>query len=253
MIKQLPLLPVPDWLSKASANSIKNDPFPLDEILADSLYYPSSGFDGDPVKHLGGNVLSFIYVDYGRSKEKLLQDLKEPGFRGYKIIGRRDITKEELIPHGWRPSWPTLRDGDPPPLRQFIEKPYAYWVVLERCEDFPDAHGPDHFSLLYLYADGVAGFQALYISNQKAPKFVAIIQPGNSFGHNWTDYSNPGLIFARSVLENPAGTPQYLLYGGMGRRERFKEPCWPEYGKFVTFFSRVHEYHGYIGLWKRSD
>ena len=46
---QPPLPDVPEWLAGASSDTMSSEPFPLHHILRDSLYYPASAFDGDPV------------------------------------------------------------------------------------------------------------------------------------------------------------------------------------------------------------
>ena len=63
MIEELPEGRAPDWLTEASSESMARVPLPLRGILEDSLYYPSSHFDGDPVRYLAGNIYSFVYVD----------------------------------------------------------------------------------------------------------------------------------------------------------------------------------------------
>ena len=67
MINELPLLDYPSWLKALTVESMAEDEFPLKKLLTDSLYYPSSAFDGDPVRHLAGNIYRFIYCDYGRT------------------------------------------------------------------------------------------------------------------------------------------------------------------------------------------
>ena len=75
MLEQLPRMSIPRWLVEISPSTITDKPFPIAEVLKDSLYYPSSGFDGDPVKYLAGNIFSFIYVDSGRSYEEFIDNL----------------------------------------------------------------------------------------------------------------------------------------------------------------------------------
>ncbi len=58
MLLQLQTIEVPSWLTNLTPNAIMHAPLPLHDLLRESPYYPSSGFDGDPIKHLGGNVLS---------------------------------------------------------------------------------------------------------------------------------------------------------------------------------------------------
>jgi hypothetical protein len=48
MINDLSLLAYPSWLKTLTVESLAEDKFPLNNILTDSLYYPSRPFDGDP-------------------------------------------------------------------------------------------------------------------------------------------------------------------------------------------------------------
>lgn len=239
---------ISSWLRDLTPESIQRDPFPLRLILQDSLYYPSCGTDGAPVRHLAGNILSFVYVDYGVGREELLAALSRQGFSGYKQVASRWVREIELAPNGWAPSFPAIMKDDPQRYSDHIKQPFCLWSVFERSDHVPVAHGPLRLSLLYLCADGVAAYQALYVANAMVPRAVAVIQPGHAFGHNWTDFTDPQAIFARTVLDNPAGSPQYLLYGGYGRRSDYGKPCWPEYAKNVCFLDKPPR--GNIGLWE---
>jgi len=247
----LPRKTVPAWLNAIDEASGATHPFPLKRILKNSLYYPSSEFDGDPVKFLAGNIHSFVYADYGHSEEELLQALANPGFLGYEPIATRSVTAHEL---NWSelPSYVigTSNEDGLELYKKFvwIKRPFCSWTILQRCENRPPSHGPSRFSLLYLCADGAAAYQALYVANAVAPKAIAVIQPGHSFGGNWTNFEDPGQILARTVAANPAGKPELLLYGGNGSRERFRQPCWPEYNEHVCFLDK-HD-HGTIGIWR---
>jgi hypothetical protein len=249
MLRKLPEIPAPSWLTNLSSTTVMNEPFPLHELLNDSLYYPSSGFDGDPVRHLAGNILSFIYVDYGHSHDEFMSALITPGFSGYDLVAARSVSERELTPHGWHPTPPTRSDGEPSRYRNWTKKPFCSWSLFQRRDDAPISHGPSRFSLLYLCADGVAAFQALYVANSAFPKAVAVVQPGHAFGGNWTDYTSPEQIFARSVLGNPSGQPEILLYGGIGRRDFYRQPCWPDYQTQVCFVDKAGG--GSIGVWSK--
>jgi len=257
MLRELPEISAPRWLTNVSATTITNEPFPLHDLLNDSLYYPSSGFDGDPVRHLAGNILSFIYADYGRRYDDFVRALKT-GFSGYDLLAARSVTERELTPRGWRPTLPTRLDGDPSQSRRWMKDPFCAWSVFRRCENVPDSHGPARFSLLYLCADGVAAFQALYVANSAVPKAVAVIQPGHGFGGNWTDFTSPKGIFAKTVLGNPSGQPKILLYGGIDQRNfyRFRPSCWPDYQALVCFKDKARHgsrgRHGTIGVWSKT-
>lgn len=245
-IPDLPLQPAPDWLIQMTQERMDRDPFPLHDLLSGSLYYPSSGFDGDPIAYLGGNHLSFVCVDYGEERKGLLAALEEPGFLGYRVLCHRPVLEAELPPMGWSPVIPQGEFRRPPP--GWVRPPFCEWVVLERDADFPDEHGPERFSLLFLCADGVAAFQALYVSNRVVPGTVAIIQPGTGFGGNWTDFTDPAGPLAEAVLGNPAGRPDILLHGGAGGRDNYMQPCWPQYAAHLGILGTTS-----IGVWRRTE
>jgi hypothetical protein len=214
MIEQMEPMEPPAWLMALTEEEIGNGAFPLREILEDSLYYPGAGSDGKPAQWAGGNVYSFVYTDYGISRESFLADLNTPGrnFAGYRTLGWRDLIKEELTQRGWTPINPRPMDGNPDEWRQTFAKPFGIWAVLERLAKYDATRGPERFSLLYLCSDGAAGYQALYNSNGFKPKILFLINHG--FGCNWTDFENPELILARSVRANRAGMPDAGLFNG---------------------------------------
>ena len=245
MLEQLPEMNPPDWLTRIDDKTIKEQ-FPLKCVLQDSLYYPAAGFDGVPVAHLAGNFLSFVYVDYGVSREDLLEELCSRGFRGYQVMAQRKVSKDELTPNGWTPISPVRDDGDPAKYKDWIKQPFCEWLIFQRSSGFTDEHGPCRFSLLYLCADGVAAFQALYLSNRLSPSGIAIIQPGHAFGGNWTDFTDANGPLARAVIGNPSGKPNVLLYGGAGGRDFYRDPCWLEYAESLGFLGATS-----IGVWRR--
>jgi hypothetical protein len=247
MLRQLKECEVPDWLVDLTADAITQEPLPLRDLLHDSVYYPSCGFDSDPIKHLGGNVFSFVYVDYGLSRVAFMKALH---FSGYDLVASRFVAEEELAPNGCMPFFVPRTDGDPRKYQDHIKAPFCLWAVFQRRNNFGATHGPTRFSLLFVCADGVATFQTLYVANSIAPKVIAVIQPGHGFGHNWTDYTDCTQIFGRLVLENPAGVPELLLFGGVGTRDFYREPCWPTFPNLVRLFYRNDG--GSVGVWNSS-
>jgi hypothetical protein len=247
MLRQLHEIEAPSWLSNLTADSITQEPLPLRDLLHDSVYYPSCGFDADPIKHLGGSVFSFVYVDYGHSREAFMKALH---FSGYDLVASRFVTEKELAPDGWMPLELRQEDGDPRRYRDYVKEQFCLWSVFQRRNNFGATHRPARFSLLFVCADGVSTFQTLFVANSIAPKVVAVIQPGHGFGHNWADYTDCTHIFGRLVLENPAGRPELLLFGGVGTRDFYRETCWPTYRNLVRLFYRNDG--GSVGVWKNS-
>lgn len=218
---------VPEWLA-----GLKNqEVLPIRELLNNSLYYPSCGSDGRPVQYLAGLVHSFVYVDYGVDRASVIRSLHDAheGFYGYTMIHCRDVARQELVPNGWHPILPDNRDNEPDRYKDSMKEPFAVWSIHERDKARGKDSGPERFSFLYICGDGAATYQALYHGNQCVSDVVAIIQPGHGFGGNWTDYTNPDLIFARSVLRNPSGLPKFLLSDRCMRGHEDNSCCWPEY------------------------
>lgn len=234
-------------LEQLTTESIQNQPIPISDLLEDSFYYPSSGFDGGIVKHYANEIQSFIYCDYATGEEAFLQEMKH--FYGYKVLAHRSVSQAELVPQGWRMQVP-------PPMEaqrylQYQEKwqlPFAHWALYERIESFDAGHGPKRFSLLYIGGEAVATYQALYWSHQKSAKALAIIQPGTGFGFNWTNFKDRKGALAWVVMNNAYGQPDLIFYGG--NASGYDHFNWEEY----QYQSRIKPYysgeaHGEVTLW----
>jgi len=265
-----------EWLNSLTPVRIEFGPFPLREILENSLFYPSSGFDGDPVRHFRKLFQSYVYVDYGKSETALNTEL-ERGFNGYRLLAERNVSKHDLSPKPWRPLFISREEAKRAASvsREWAKagrNAFAKWMVFEREQDKSAEHGPPRLSLLFLNADGVAAFQALYLAQEISPKGIAVIQPGHGFGGNWADFTDPSGILRRSVLANKGGLPRYLVYGGydspswrdhvpeLAADSIYGEPCWPEYTQQSGYFKKYDEssrfiskrdVDGVIGLWSR--
>ena len=270
------------WLDDLSVDDIERGEFPLKQLLGDSLYYPASGFDGDPVRHFSNIFQHFFYVDYSGTELHLNYELRSRGFNGYALIANRRVTRNELSPTSWRSTDIHNESGisgqfDP-------QKAFCRWMVFSKTRD---VQGPERFSLLYLYADGIAAYQATYAALGIKPKGIAIIQSGHLSGNNWAIFpSTDGLLY-KAVSQNSAGFPDYLLYGGfapiwrsekMNHRSwfpfadlnlelgahdfKYDQSCWPEYSELLELVSKYDERHreiqyedimGVIGLWKKDS
>jgi hypothetical protein len=214
---------MPEWLM---ALNFEDDRLPIAEILQGSVFYPASGMHGLPVKSFSGYAHSFVYADWNISQDLLTRHLDT--FKGYKLAHSRSVCQADLCFKPFQPILPDPSDGDI--ARQHIRddfSPYALWTVFDRLPEFTEVHGPERFSLLFVGGDGVATFQSLYYSNQCAPSVVVLIRC-DGFSGNWTSFFNPKKIFARSVMNNLYGAPEYIFCDN-----DFNWPCspWPWYSK----------------------
>ena len=67
-----------------------------------------------------------------------------------------------------------------------MRNPFAQWYLFDRDCSRGEDHGPQRFSLIYLCADGVAAYQALYWQYHTAAAVLTIIQPGTGFCCDYT-------------------------------------------------------------------
>lgn len=243
------------YLSNLCPETIGKEILPLSELLHESFFYPSSGFDTDAPKSIDFQADSYIYVDYGISRKDLLDSLDSwERLRPFgSLVAHRPVLMEELVPQGWTKNWTSV-DGDPKRFQNYIASPFCEWIIFRKNND-------RFISLLFLCADGVASYQALYSSNYQCPKYIALVQPGHIHG-NWTNYLLIDQIFHRSVKSNTAGMPDCILVGGYyqlsGDKFFHQQPIWPEYGDYRGFcrrrmiVDRGNLYRGRVTSWWRS-
>lgn len=248
------------WLDEISREDVEKNPLPFKKILEDSVYYPASGTDGEPVRILNKLSRSFIYVDYNYSLQRLKDEMINHGFRGYEIFAKRLVKEHEITSTSFRyHEEPNDEDGDPrkPFDNGWVHTPpYALWTIWQRLDGFDEEHGPKRFSLFNLCADGVASFDALYYNWETKPLVMCIIRPGTGYGLNWTDFREPGHIMHRLAMKNPAGKPEYLLMESRLPSEDNQGCYWPEYNEQVNVFKSTlvddigHHYVNTIYLYK---
>lgn len=224
-----PLVATPDWLLNLTRETIEQGPLPLLELLRDSVYYPAAGTDGHDVEMLSPYAPSFVHVDYSYRESEVRTLLREPQcFAGYALVGLRSVSKHELTPLGWRPSFQDPEGQRNLPASANPSNSFALWAVYERKSTYSASQGAQRFSLLHLHAEGVAAYDALYRGNGMQARFLAIIQPGEGYGDNWTRFTEPGNLLHQLVMGHPQGPPAYLVY-----KSESDKACWPEFEHLV--------------------
>ncbi len=259
MLPELPENPMPAWLADAKLE----DPIPIRPLLSGSVFYPASGFDGRPVKYLAGFSHSFVCADWCVSRQEVLANLDS--FKGYRLLFSRFVEKNELCFNSYRaiPFKTTYYMGECKQTTDHPQhirwpsgfQPFAEWAVYERLSEFGKDHGPERFSLLFVGGEGVKTFQELYLSNNCTPSTLVLLKC-DAFTGNWTQFYDPQRILAKCVMQNPAGSPEYLLvdYGDISP--------WPAWFSipiktFAQYRSKLSKSNGLpcekLVLWKRSE
>lgn len=202
----IPTEKLPGWLDTWSPGS----PFSSGDFFNSRVvYYPGSGTDGQPVLVFGSRHAAhcFVFVDYGITKSHILRELGSAGhpFAGYQSVGRIDVAERELTPSGWVPHVRPVAAQRPPTQ---VVSPYAFMEILERAEGFNEQHGPKRLALLFLAAEGVAAYDALFCQAHGRAPFAIVLQD-HGFGGNWTRFGCEGALEHLAVTTERL--PEYLL------------------------------------------
>lgn len=200
---------IPSWLAAFR----QGDAFSADRFFQSrTVFYPGSGDDGHAVKVFGSthSAHCFVYADYGVSQASLERQLEQPAvrFRGYQTLARLQLAERDLAPQPWVPH--VRRDEIPanyPAMRPGL--PFGFLEVLERRPELNDDHGPARLAVLFLGADGIATYDALFCQRHSAgPPFAMLLQD-HGFGGNYATFGQGGLM--ESIAERCHVYPDYLL------------------------------------------
>lgn len=218
-----PHIPIPEWLVRLASATTLPPLIPLKDVLSDSCFYPSSGLDSSPVLLANGCVHSFVYVDYGTSRDDFNRTMLFPGFSPYRPILSRNVERHEIVPDDWIPQPPRRFDNPGFDGRQRLMEaqsrclPFGHWSIWQRREKRDERVGPRLFSFLFLGGEALSSFQGLYSRNEMTPKILAIIQPGHACGDNWTNFNDPDAPLWEAISHG-AELPEFLLIGSYGGR-----------------------------------
>ncbi len=200
---------MPEWLADYS----ESDPFPRTEFFRSRVaFYPGSGNDGHAVKVFGSThaVHCFVYADFMVSREMLERRLEHPevSFRGYRTLARRQLSEADLVPNGWTPHIrPEGMNFGKEPREHVV--PYGFLEVLGRESESGDDHGPRRLAVMFLGADGVATYDALFCQDASFPAPFGVLLQDHGFGGNYTRFGQGGLL--DKLAKRCSVRPTYLL------------------------------------------
>lgn len=193
--------PLPQWLK----NYAPDNPVSFHEVLKTShVFYPGAGFDGQPIKLFNEShfVHLYIYVDYMVSQQAIQQDIATRGFKGYRLLGRTEVSRKDLLGRFLPPVVDFSEKRKSMFLNPFtkvtlgeekITTPfYGFLDVFERKPEFDHTHGAERFALLYLGEDAFVAFLALYGTRKYKPLVVMIVD--HAFGGNYDRFGQKGLL-----------------------------------------------------------
>ena len=242
-----------DILLGLDIQDIESGPLPLNYLLSNSLYYPACDIDGGVIRYCNERfnlfgICSYVYADYTAGEDRLQANINS--FRGYHLIAKRILSPTDIGAD--KP----LHMPDGIDMQEYLKyqsewKQFGLWAVFERDKNFGELHGPERFSLIYLGAEGAATYSGLYLNNHISPKALAIIQPGTSFGFNWTDFRDWKAPLARTIRMGRT-LPKYVFYGGHADFA-YDDLYWPGYRHETSIELYYGKDGGRVTVWKLKN
>lgn len=203
---------MPEWLEAIELDDEVSNAVRVQNFFSSKLvFYPGSGSDGQPVQLFGSNHAChcFVYADYGLSQERLETEITNHGFEGYSTFKRIHLKKCEILSH-WQPHL----EADEFKKAQEKSKDwvdislYAFLEILQRDTGLDDTHGAKRLAILFLGADGIACYDALFCQQHSKPLFGLVLQDHGLSG-NYDRFGKDGLM--ERVARRTNRYPQYLL------------------------------------------
>ena len=238
---------MPAWLR----NHKKGEKVDFSALLASRIiYYPGSALEGSPI-HVFNQAHAahvYLYIDYGFTKETIETLMAERIPAGYHIYDEAEPSQRDILPCAPRYHLTDDERRRVAELYHHAQVPthnaFAFLKIYERDEAYGEEHGAERFAVLYLGADAIATYDAIF-GNTNAKPFACIL------GNYGFDGSYEG--FCRgSLLENIAKRinclPKYLICE--------KNYVWNDYKMLKTVGGTkgrfVFEKDGYANKTKRS-
>ena len=187
---------LPTWLRDFK----DGDGFPREQFLQSRVvFYPGSGTDGQPIKMFASRRWAhcFVYADYGISKTSLIHTLDvEHGFRQYySSLARIPLEAQNLVPDRWETRL------TPEELSRidygFVGvSGFGFLEILERNDLNSEVDRPERLAILFLGADAVAAFVALFCQRVSLFRAFAVVIQDHGSGGNYTSFGRDGLLEA---------------------------------------------------------
>jgi hypothetical protein len=171
------------------------------------VYYPGAGLDGQPVRLFNQthSAHCFMYVDYLVKRNDLEENLVKQGFTGYDVADVYEYSAMELAPRGWQPHVdPEKKTFSKACLENF----FCALYIMRRKDGYGDEHGAETFAFMYLKADAIATYDALFANRNFDPPFCMLIEDyglGGQYAYFDGGYLLEEVAFKSEVY------PQYYL------------------------------------------
>ena len=200
---------LPRWLAERRPGDAKP---PFGTLMSSHVvFYPGSGTDGEPVRifNQSRSAHVFLYVDWGISREQLDAALKCRYFTGYHPLERCEYSTDEIAPANFTPHADITgevaaraRKWDPG------KPPFCRLEIMERDADREDGFGAKRLAFIFLCADALAAYEALFAGGTYPAPFAVLLHD-YGFGGNYDKFGAFGLLEECAI--NSGALPELLL------------------------------------------
>ncbi len=156
--------------------------------------------------------------DYGISEERIKNELEDPMYRfsGYHTLASIPLSVDQLSPNGWvhHLAQKNIENS----LRFNNVSPFALFVILERDHNLSEDHGARRLAILFLGADGIATYDALFCQQEIFCPFVVFLQD-HGFGGQYSPFGGGGLL--ESLAYAQRAIPMWLIVAENTRSWRY--------------------------------
>ncbi len=174
----------PAWL----ANHVLGTGVNISDVLKTrNVYYPGAGVDGQPIKTFNSAQFAhlFVYVDYGMKQDDIENRLAIDGLKGYKSIDKVQLKEVNVE----------------------TQKITHTFIQIFEKNNIANEIGSDRFALLYICADGIAAYNALFGKNLM--KIDLLVLQDHGFGGNYDKFGKGGLM--EKIAIQTGAYPEYIL------------------------------------------
>jgi len=214
------------------------------------FYYPACEVDWSPLFRFTHDCDTFIFADWRMDPERFRHCLWEQLPNTWVGRGLAVRDHEPISAADWRflaEARSFTRDQPPNP-------------VVAPCRDSPQTWGekvhlvrtvagrPRHLTFLYLRAEGLSLYHALFASRGRAPRYLCLKRCGGGLGGGWTNFNIWREPFGR-LVEKSGARPEFLVNEGTHD--------WPDYRRVwhqAPYWRLPHtSYPDSVKVYRRAD
>ena len=186
----------------------------IKKYLKKSVFYPCSGTDTTPVERCAPMFSKFVYVDVALDEQKLLHELQNHGFGGYRLLKKpKRLTPRAVFGYSWN-ELARRHSYELSILGQLWQANNAFILLAYLKGDSRGVSQPaaKTIQIMFIRFFAVAAYAELYVRKQIAPDCLVHMIADMDINPDYT-YHNYISHLHSVLLANPKGLPRSFIHG----------------------------------------